>query len=393
MRRFRLLFVVIVGPLMAASTVHAAPPDVDEHDGRVRDVKVVESSVNGESNDVDWYAQRYAVPADEASRRLATEARLGAIGDQFPDARIRIRHDQAAGLTIELFRSQGEKVDQALGALRAVAGVAAVEVVDSGVARPQFDRRLATAHRWAQATRPDAPVDINGDELTGEVWVVSDRDDVVADLTALSGRPAEVAIRRGTPARPSWVIWAGESAASCTLGFNLRSTNGTRYASSAGHCPETNTYYLGGALGWHIGAYFGSHDVRSYTLGPNTATNKLYTGGGVRSITSAASRSSLFIGGTACKYGKTTGYGCGTIISKSVAPGYVPSVSATFIEVAGCPNTMGEDGDSGGPWFLNNKAYGWMSGAGGPNGCGQNNAYFMAANYVSVLGLSVLTTP
>lgn len=89
-----------------------------------------------------------------------------------------------------------------------------------------------------------------------------------------------------------------------------------------------------------------------------------------------------------CKRGKQTGFGCGYIINKNHKPscdadGYC--YTSTFIRVHRDGVNLSSGGDSGGPWFSGNTAYGVMRGSLG------DDATYMAVNYVSFLGLTVLT--
>jgi hypothetical protein len=111
---------------------------------------------------------------------------------------------------------------------------------------------------------------------------------------------------------------------------------------------------------------------------------KIKVGGGSRVITGTKGRSSQAIGEYICKQGRTTGYTCGTLTSKTFLPSYVPSGSATFMYVSGGSVNLSEGGDSGGPWVKNKTAYGVHSGGGG------NDACYMAIDYASTLGVSVL---
>lgn len=115
--------------------------------------------------------------------------------------------------------------------------------------------------------------------------------------------------------------------------------------------------------------------------------------GSTRPITGTVSRSSQAIGEFVCKYGMTTGYGCGYIQTKDYDPGS-PNNQPTYIRVA---NTAGYDnlanyGDSGGPWFVSNNAYGTMTHKiePGTNGVGSDGIY-MAVDYMSGIGVSVIT--
>jgi hypothetical protein len=92
-----------------------------------------------------------------------------------------------------------------------------------------------------------------------------------------------------------------------------------------------------------------------------------------------------------CKYGRLTGYTCGTIVNTSFWPAYVPSGDATFIQVTDDQN-LTSTGDSGGPWYSGNTAFGITSGETCLIGC--NDAIYVATNYIeSGLGVTILTGP
>ena len=92
--------------------------------------------------------------------------------------------------------------------------------------------------------------------------------------------------------------------------------------------------------------------------------------------------------------GITTGYGCGYIIDKNYTKQanscetHPCSNYPTWIRVHRDGVDLSTGGDSGGPWFLSNTAYGIMS----AEFLG-TDAIFMAINYVpsSNLGIIVLT--
>ena len=91
----------------------------------------------------------------------------------------------------------------------------------------------------------------------------------------------------------------------------------------------------------------------------------------------------MAVGGVVCHYGRTTGFGCGEIASKTFNPNGFDSHSynSTFIRVTS--DTV-DHGDSGGPYFEAQYAYGIIKGftSGG-------DPVFMAQNYMSVLGIQV----
>jgi hypothetical protein len=79
-------------------------------------------------------------------------------------------------------------------------------------------------------------------------------------------------------------------------------------------------------------------------------------------------------------------------VSICQSPAYVTSPASTFIRVNNDQgySDLASPGDSGGPWFLVGTAYGINSGEPGSD---LNDAIYMAINYVSSLGVSVLTAP
>lgn len=82
-----------------------------------------------------------------------------------------------------------------------------------------------------------------------------------------------------------------------------------------------------------------------------------------------------------CHYGRKSGYKCGYIESKNYQPNFAGH-NATFIEVRSADT---QNGDSGGPWFLGNSAYGIHKMSDPPT----DHPVFMAQNYLSALNLVV----
>jgi len=197
-------------------------------------------------------------------------------------------------------------------------------------------------------------------------------------------------------AEPTSNIYGGLPLSTCTSGFSVKKGWWpfiTKGITTAGHCSNTQSYN-GNNLPFQSEKYQGSYDIQWHTAPGYTVTNKIRTssGGSTRDITATKSRSSQTIGGYVCKYGKTTHYTCGRISDKNYKPSYVPNAESTFIRVASTEGfgDLSEPGDSGGPWFLSNTAYGTMSGQIEPG----DDAIYMAVNYVeSGLGVSVMTSP
>ena len=174
-------------------------------------------------------------------------------------------------------------------------------------------------------------------------------------------------------------IYAGISTTTCTSGFSVRrTTDGARKGTVAGHCGNTQTF--GGATSTFFTSWYsGSRDLQLHSFSSaHVVTAQLYDGSGLRWVTATESRAATTVGEAVCKYGKTTGYDCASVSSKTHRPAYVPSATSTYIRV----DRVGSDpfiggGDSGGPWFHVGKAYGWTSGQ-ATNG---SYAIYMSVSY------------
>jgi len=192
-------------------------------------------------------------------------------------------------------------------------------------------------------------------------------------------------------------IYGGLSLSTGTSGFAVKNSSGTKGITSAGHC-SNNQSYNGSSLIFQSENYGTYYDIQWYTppVFPSfTVTNKIKVSsiGTTNTITATKSRIYQFIGSLVYKYGKSSGFTAGFISSISYLPvGGPPNPQATFIRVN---NTAGysplsASGDSGCPWFVSNTA--WGSHCGSPYG-DSNDAYYMAINYVSGIGVSVMTSP
>ncbi|MFZ3383497.1 MAG: S1 family peptidase [Candidatus Methanoperedens sp.] len=192
-------------------------------------------------------------------------------------------------------------------------------------------------------------------------------------------------------------IYGGLSLSYCTSGFSVK--QGwifiTKGITTAGHCDNTQSY-SGTNLPFQSENWAGSYDIQWHTAPGYTVTNKINLGSGsTRDITAKKSRSSQVVGNYVCKYGVTTGYTCGYISDTSYNPRTLQNNVSTFILVDNTAgwSTLAGPGDSGGPWFANNDAYGTLKGGftSGPNA---GDAVYMAVDYLeSGLGVSVMTSP
>lgn len=194
-------------------------------------------------------------------------------------------------------------------------------------------------------------------------------------------------------------IYGGLSLSGCTSGFSVK--QGwifiTKGITTAGHCSDTQSY-SGTSLPFQSENWAGSYDIQWHTAPGYTLTNKIKVGNGfTRDITATKSRSNQAIGEYVCKYGMTTAYTCGYISDKNFNPQTQQNKEPTFIRVKNTAgwDTLTDSGDSGGPWFNSNTAYGTTKAkiTPGTNGVG-TDAVYMAVDYLeSGLGVSVMTSP
>lgn len=192
----------------------------------------------------------------------------------------------------------------------------------------------------------------------------------------------------------------------CTTGFSVRNADGRSGVLTAGHCPPSPgrndfrpMYHSGTRLPLvGTGQRHGPYDVQWHTTPgfvPRAWFRTGFEGGGVRTLYYTKHRLTQHEEEVVCNYGVRTGYGCGKIVTTSMNParidGTVDSPSPTFVLVRKTYEASGGPfiavGDSGGPWFINNTAYGIQS-----VGDYDEGAY-MAINYIYNLRLVTLKAP
>lgn len=233
----------------------------------------------------------------------------------------------------------------------------------------------------------DAGINLVGNVV--EIYVLDAqelRDALAEEGVQLPEKVVIVEVESLTTPAHGYEIHGGEHLTTCTSGFSVSDDDGKEGISTAGHC---NDYQLRGATYLtpvkHGKWYGGFYDVRWYTADPAfTMRNLAYDGSSHRYIYSGRHRDNQSVGEYVCKYGKETGRSCGNIVDKNFKPGLY--FSNTWIKVGhGDDDDFIDEGDSGGPWFVGNVAYGITSA--GHNG----DAVYMAINYIEDVGLSLIT--
>ncbi len=151
--------------------------------------------------------------------------------------------------------------------------------------------------------------------------------------------------------------WGGEALSICTSGFGVESASGTRGISTAGHCPNNLTDDA--ATLTLESAHNGEQGDFQWHTGPLTFSNEFYAGNDStsevdnRGVTSVGSPS---VGQTLCRNGKNSNRDCQQVRKINVC-----SSGACNLVQMGEHNSV--EGDSGGPVYWGNTAYGLHKGA------------------------------
>ena len=195
----------------------------------------------------------------------------------------------------------------------------------------------------------------------------------------------------GALAKPVTDIFGGLSLSDSTSGFAVITPGGIRGITAAAHAAN-NQNWSGYNLPFQQERLETFYDVQWHTAPGCTVTNKIkwWIDGSTRTIIGTVNRSAQPVGQYVAKYGRTTYYTGGGITAKNVTLGYIPNCQPTFIRVddnAGF-SPLAAGGDSGGPWFLGNDAWGVTCAVDG-----DGNAYYMAVDYVNGIGVSIMTAP
>jgi hypothetical protein len=171
----------------------------------------------------------------------------------------------------------------------------------------------------------------------------------------------------------------------CSLGFNVRSSSGTNYFLTAGHCTNIGSNWWANSshstvLGPRAGTSFPGNDygIVRYT---NTTITKSGTVGSQDITTARTAR----VGESACRRGSTTGIHCGTIQALNATVNYAEGTVTGLIRT----NICAEPGDSGGSLYAGTAALGLTSGGSGNCRSGGTTFFQPVTEPLGVYGVSV----
>lgn len=240
-------------------------------------------------------------------------------------------------------------------------------------------------------------------DVPGTAWAVDSKTNrviVTVDSTVSQAEIAEIERQAGgdagaltikrTPGTFNKLIQGGDaiyaSSWRCSLGFNVRSSSGTEYFLTAGHCTDgAGTWYSNSGRTTVIGSTAGSsfpgndYGIVQYS----GSVSRPGTANGV-DITRAATPS---VGTTVIRDGSTTGTHSGRVTALNATVNYGGGdIVSGLIQTTVCA----EPGDSGGPLYgSNGTAYGLTSGGSGNCSSGGTTFFQPVTEALSAYGVSV----
>ncbi|MCM2390595.1 S1 family peptidase [Streptomyces sp. CWNU-1] len=270
----------------------------------------------------------------------------------------------------------------------------------SAIAQSAPDTR-ATAAQLTQASDAVLEADVAGtawytDQAKGKIVVTADQRVTAGQLTAIKkaagAQAGSLEIKR-TAGRFNRLIAGGEAiystGARCSLGFNTVRA-GVYYALTAGHCTNgRGTWYTNPAntalLGWTAASSFPGNDfgVIQHAY-PAAADGRVYLYNGTyRDIINAGNP---YVGQFVERTGSTTGYHTGRVTALNATVNYG---GGQLVYGLIQTNVCAAPGDSGGPLFAGNTAYGLLSGGSGNCTVGGTTFYQPVTEPLGLYGLSV----
>lgn len=239
---------------------------------------------------------------------------------------------------------------------------------------------------------------------TGRVTVhvvASDRAAAAEAKAAVSGVAAASVAYVSERPQPYWNIIGGQAITSsgsrCSAGFSARSSSGTRYLLTAGHCTELGGTWsgVGGTIGPVAATSFPGNDygaIRvSSSAAASTALVDRYSSGSDVTVTGSANAT---VGAATCRSGSTTGWRCGTVTATNQTVNYGGGdIVSGLTRTSACA----QPGDSGGSYVSRPStstrvtAYGLLSGGSGNCTTGGTTFFQPVREVLTAYGLTLVT--
>ncbi len=266
--------------------------------------------------------------------------------------------------------------------LRLASGDVPVEFVTG--AQSSTEEMVAAFDRNFDAIRGLFPTvqGIGTDEKSGEIAVIVAASGSAAD--AARGKKDDLFKLLGHPVRIQTVAQETRDAdvrggskidgtlGTCTSGFTVKNASNVTGMTTASHCEGIKNYYNPNgtaiALTYVTETKDADQDVEVHTSGyAELAQFYADVTTSARVLTGKRLRSSTAAGNQVCHRGTTTGYSCGLVDLTNYRPTYAGACGsvaydAVWVTVNGDANTACYPGDSGGPVFASQTAFGLLKG-------------------------------
>lgn len=185
-------------------------------------------------------------------------------------------------------------------------------------------------------------------------------------------------------------LYRADSTPWCTAGFSVKHRTKGLGTTTAGHCPQELFFSYTWLPLVGTGRTYGPYDVQWHKPNGHRPIQRFWDGRYTRPVRGAKGWNRTSFGEQVCKYGMTAGGGCGRVRWKKYRPWWVRDARAPFIVIHNKYNRdLSGFGDSSGPMFNRNTAYGIHSGQVAYGNHGSINAAYMPINFVTHLDLKI----
>ena len=351
--------------------------------------------------DAQSYAADFGVTIEEARRRLNLQDSVGLLDEGLtanesatfaglwiqhePEFRIVTRFTQGGATAVRSYVADGP-----------LDGLVDVRTAAATLNELMTAQDSATAKAKGVGVPVESEIDVVGNRV--KLFVV-DKARLESSLAASGVQlPDEVdVVTVSELSQKTTNLHAGLTLVPCTAGFAVIHSDGREGISTAAHCEE-DVSFNGTDLDFVEGRIGAEYDVEWFEAPTFTLRGLMYDGTNYRVVSNTKSRSQQSVGNYVCKYGKATFYKCGNITTKDFKPDDGDgcnncTYSATFVRVHDYQNgnDLSLGGDSGGPWFSGNTAYGMMTDKTRDADTEPWDGVYMAINYISGLDVAVKT--
>lgn len=359
--------------LLASSTLLALSVVVLPHAQSVADDGVPETG-DALTNDLQQFATDKGISFEEASRRYADQDAVGEFAaqlmDTYPDRLAGISYDPMTQVTSVSFKGG---TPAGLADTVAAFPVLNVVVLSASLTLAEVDGAVKLVHNTLRLVLPEETITSEFDHGTIRVGV--ELSPIVEALgvsrliaAAFPGGTIQVAgqsipidvtvgvasVGEDDVIRGGALLGGSSSSSfSCTSGWPVRESGTTRVGLvTADHCPNSMSYSGRNVLTYRVSVPTGQGDIQ-FMSSSESVGNEFYTAVGVyREVTG---RGTPVVGMRLCKFGRTTGNTCDDVRATGTCRN-------SYCNLVSMQNRKADSGDSGGPWYSGNTAYGVHSG-------------------------------